>query len=389
MGLERLFVKNSEQVENPQVRTAYGVMASVVGVIANVLLFALKITVGTLIQSISVTADAFNNLSDAASSVIGLVGVKIAARPGDADHPFGHGRAEYIAALIVAFLVLEVGLSCLESSVQKIFAPSDTVFSVLTVVLLAASMLVKVWLGLFNRRLGKKIDSTVMKATAADAFGDVLITGATVLSLVLSHVFSYNLDGFMGAAVAVLVILSGIGIVRDTVTPLLGEAADPELEKRIVRQVMSYDGIIGTHDLIIHSYGPGRYMATIHAEVPNDSPLEETHELIDKIEHEVQRDLGVLLVIHMDPIETNDEVVLEKRRQLWEIVSEVDEDLTFHDFRLVNGTGRINLIFDLVVPRRYTDVQAQALAKQIDEMMRREDARCHCVITVDRRYDGK
>ena len=275
--LVKLFVKDYKNTENSDVRAAYGVFAGIVGIVCNLLLFAAKGIIGLLSGSIAVLADAFNNMTDAVSSIISLIGAKLANRPPDDEHPFGHERYEYIAAFIVAFLVLQVGFSCAQSAFGKILHPETLSFSTVSLVILLMSVGVKVWLSLFNRKLGERINSSVMKATAADAMGDVLTTSATIVSLLIFNFFHLNIDGWIGFAVALIVIWAGIGIARDTIRPLLGESADPKLVKEIKTLVESYDGILGSHDLIVHNYGPGRSMATIHAEVSNLADIEVSH----------------------------------------------------------------------------------------------------------------
>ena len=284
--LVRHFIKDYEDVDKASVRTAYGMLASVVGIICNMVLFMAKFLIGIFLNSVSVTADAFNNLSDAASSVISFIGVKMAGKPADKEHPFGHGRIEYIAALIVSFLVIEVGITFLKESVGKITTPENLNFQVVSVVILLLSIGVKLWMGIFNRRLGKKIDSKVMMAVFTDSMGDVVTTGATIVSLVFFALTGVNIDGVVGLCVAVVVIWAGVGIARDTLEPLIGQAIDPQIYEEVERFVENYDGILGTHDLIIHNYGPNRSMASIHAEVPNDANMEMVHELIDKIERD-------------------------------------------------------------------------------------------------------
>lgn len=386
--LVKRFIKEHQNTESPIVRAAFGVLSSIVGICCNVLLFIVKFVTGLLINSVSVIADAFNNLSDAASSIIGLVGARIAARPGDKDHPFGHGRAEYIAALLVAFVILEVGLSCIRSSVGKIFSPEAINFSYISIGILVLSMLVKLWLAFFNRKLAGRINSSMIKATATDSLNDVMVTGATVISIIVFKLFKVNLDGYMGTIVAILVLISGINIIRSTVTPLLGEAADKEVCDRIVQKVMSYDGIMGTHDLIVHSYGPSRSMATIHAEVASDADILEAHETIDRIERDVFHELGVFLVIHMDPIEVRDELVIQKKGWLCGIINELDPKITIHDFRMVSGGEKINLIFDIVVPLDYSESDCKRLSESIKTSVSQKDSRCQCVITVDRSFVG-
>ncbi len=364
--LVKLFVKDYDKVEQSRVRTAYGVLSSVVGIICNVTLFAVKLIIGLLINSISVMADAFNNLSDAASSIIGFIGVKLAERPADKEHPFGHGRFEYISAFVVSFLILQVGFSCFKSSFTKIMNPEPIEFNWILVVILGISVLLKLWMSVFNKTLGKRINSNVMKATSADSLGDVLITTVTILSIVIGK--------------------AGFNIAKDTLEPLLGEAVDHEIYQSITEMVESYDGIIGSHDLIVHNYGPSHIMATIHAEVPNDVNLEEIHEIIDSIERDILREKGIFIVIHMDPIEINDSKVLEKKNMVISIVKELEPKATIHDFRVVNGENQVNLIFDLVVPYSYNELQEQELLFKVEEEIRNMDPKYQCIITIENSY---
>lgn len=290
------FVKDYEDVEKISVRTAYGVLASIVGIFCNVFLFAVKFTIGVIAHSVSVMADAFNNLSDAGSSIISFIGVKMAEKPADRDHPFGHGRIEYIAALVVSFLILEVGFTFLKDSIGKIRTPEMLNFQIASVIILILSIGVKLWLGLFNKRLGEKINSKVMMAVFADSMGDVITTGATILSLIIFRITGWNIDGVVGIGVALVVMWAGVGIAKDTLEPLIGEAIDPQVYDQIKAFVEKYDGIVGTHDLIVHNYGPGRSMASIHAEVPNDVDIEKSHEIIDRIERDAKQTLGLFLV---------------------------------------------------------------------------------------------
>ena len=384
--LVRRFVKNYQNTEDLRVRTSYGVLSSCVGIFCNVLLFAVKLAIGFLMNSLAIMADAFNNLSDAASSIISFVGVKMAGKPADKEHPFGHGRIEYISALIVAFLVIEVGLTCLQSSVEKLFHPEDITFDWLSFVILLLSVGVKLWMSFFNRKLGRRIDSKVMLATAADSAGDVIVTSATLASILICYFTSVNIDAFTGLAVSVLVIWSGISIARDTLEPLIGQRPDPELYRQIQEMVESYDGIVGTHDLIIHNYGPNRSMASIHAEVPRETDIEVSHEIIDRVEREVARKLNIFLVIHMDPVEIHDEKVLAVKAKLNGVIRALDPDLTFHDFRVVNGQEQINLIFDLVIPFSYSQDEADKVVHQVKSLMKEVDGRYQCVITVDKNY---
>ena len=384
--LVKWFVKDAENVQNSQVRTRYGILASIVGIILNIILFAVKAIIGLVIGSISVTADAFNNLSDAASSIISFVGVKIANRPADREHPFGHGRYEYIAALVVAFLVFEVGVTCFRSSLDKVFHPQAIEFKLVLVIILGLSILVKVWLAIFNRKLGKKINSSVMKATSADAFGDVLITSATVISIIVGYFTNLKIDGYMGLLVSLLVLYAGFGIAKDTLEPLIGEAISPETYDLITKKVESYEGIVGSHDLIVHNYGPSKTMATIHAEVPSDMNIEIAHDLIDGIERDVLREFDIFLVIHMDPLEVNNQVVNELKSKVMDIIEGLDKNASMHDFRMVSGDHHINIIFDLVIPHDYSLEQEKELLFNIIDRISAMDKRYQCVITPEHSF---
>ena len=384
--LVRKFVKNYQNTDDSRVRTDYGVLTSVVGILCNVLLFAGKLAVGMVMRSVSVMADAFNNLSDAASSVIGFVGVKMAGKPADREHPFGHGRIEYIAALVVAFLVIQVGLTFFKSSLDKIRHPEDLSFDLVSMLILTASVAVKLWLGRFNKALGKRINSSVMQAAAADALGDVVTTLATMGSILFFHFTQINIDGFVGLLVSLVVRWAGIGIARDTLEPLIGQPVDPKLYREISEFVESYDGILGSHDLIVHNYGPTRSLASIHAEVPNDVDIETSHEIIDRIERDAARKLGIFLVIHMDPVAVRDERVTELKEQVTAELKKIDERLSLHDFRIVDGEQQINLIFDVVVPHSYSDKDMTQLHLDIVEKVSGLDPRYQCVVTLENGY---
>ena len=384
--LVRRFIKDHENTENAQVRTAYGVLASVVGICCNLVLFAAKLMIGIMAHSISVMADAFNNLSDAASSIISFVGVKMAQKPADEDHPFGHGRIEYISAFIVAFIVIQVGFSLFKNSIGKIRNPQDMVFSQISMVILLLSIGVKFWMGMFNRTLGKRIHSTVMMATAADSLGDVAATGATMVSLVVFGIWGVNIDGVIGLAVSVAVMIAGINIAKDTLAPLIGEAIDPKVYREIKEFVEQYEGIVGTHDLIVHNYGPSKSMASIHAEVPSDENIEVSHEIVDTIERECLKKLGIFLVIHMDPVETHNEEVTAIKKEVAHVLEGLDSRLEFHDLRVVDGSRRINLIFDLVVPRDYNEAMRDTLRTRVSEEMRMRDSRFCCIMTMENSF---
>lgn len=384
--LVKRFVKDYKETENADVRAAYGVLSSIVGICCNLLLFGTKLLLGIFSHSISIMADAFNNLSDAASSIIGFVGVKMAQKPADGDHPFGHGRIEYISAFIVAFLVIQVGFSLFKTSVGKIRTPQEMIFQGGTVAVLVLSIGVKLWLGFFNRRLGKRIHSAVMMATAADSLGDVATTTATIFSLVIFGVFGVNIDGIVGLAVSVAVMIAGVNIAKDTLAPLIGQAIDPKVYREIKEFVEQYDGIVGTHDLIVHNYGPSKSMASIHAEVPSDQDIQVSHEIVDTIERECLRKLGIFLVIHMDPVETHNERVAAIRDMVAQVLDGLDSRLEFHDLRVVDGSQRVNLIFDLVIPRDYNENMWETLRVRIAEEMQKKDSRFWCIITMENSF---
>jgi cation diffusion facilitator family transporter len=331
-------------------------------------------------------ADAFNNLSDAASSIISFIGVKLAERPADQEHPFGHGRFEYISALAVAFLILQVGFTLFKSAIDKVLHPEAIEFNLILIIFLCVSVLIKVWLMLFNRKLGKRIKSTVMIATSADSRNDVIVTLATIISAIISGVTGLNIDGYIGLLVSIFVMLAGFNIAKDTLEPLLGEAIDRDQYEKVTKMVQSYEGIVGTHDLIIHNYGPTHRMATIHAEVPNNINFETAHETIDRIERDVRKQTDIFLVIHMDPIEVNNEMVDRKKSNVLEVIRALEPKATIHDFRLVNGEHQINLIFDLVVPYSYTKDMKQKLLSSIVDELRKEDSRHQCIITMENSF---
>ena len=382
------FIKDSANIESTEVRTRYGMLASVVGIFCNVLLFSVKLAIGLILSSLAVTADAFNNLSDAASSIISFVGVKMAGKPADAEHPFGHGRIEYIAALIVSFLVIEVGFTFFKSSNSKIMHPEEITFDPVPFIILILSILVKLWMAFFNNKLGKRIDSKVMLATAADSLGDVITTSATVISIVICHFTSINVDAIAGLIVSGIVIWSGVSIAKDTLEPLIGQRVPSELYQKITDMVESYEGIVGAHDLIVHNYGPNRSMATIHAEVPNDVSIEASHEIIDRIERDAKKELNILLVIHMDPVEMRDEEVLELRDKTSHIVHALDPELHFHDFRVLKENEQKNLIFDLVVPDSYTEKDANRVMHQLIALLHEMEKNVDCIITLDRSFEA-
>lgn len=384
--LVRIFVKDYNNSKQPSVRTAYGLLAGAVGIVCNLILFVIKLAIGYFINSISVMADAFNNLSDAASSVIGLVGVKIAQKPADKEHPFGHGRSEYIAAFIVSFLILQVGLTCFKNSFQKILKPQIVDFYVPAIIILVLSIFVKLWLSFFNKKLGKLTNSEVMKATGADALGDVLITSVTVLSIIVGKLSGVPIDGWMGTIVSIFVLLAGFNIAKETLEPLIGPAISRETYEKITEKVESYESILGSHDLIVHNYGPSRTMATIHVEVPRTTNLETAHEIIDGIERDILREMNIFLVIHLDPVETEDVTVLEKKEEIDDLIHSIEPKATMHDFRISEEGDRRKLIFDIVIPYSYKTKDQPLLISQIENKITEINHKDQAVITVDYSY---
>ncbi|MCI8949311.1 MAG: cation transporter [Lachnospiraceae bacterium] len=384
--LVKRLIPDYGHTENQTVRMRYGMLSGIVGIICNLILFISKLSVGMLINSISVMADAFNNLSDGASSLIGFVGMKMAGKPADENHPFGHGRIEYISAFVVAFIVIEVGFSLFKSSLGKIFHPEELNFNRVSVFILLMSVGIKLWMGIFNRKLGNRIHSSVMLAASADSMGDVAATAATLFSILVYRFAGKNIDGIVGLAVSAVVMIAGVNIARDTLKPLIGAPIDPKLYEEINNFVKSFDGIVGTHDLIIHNYGPSRSMASIHAEVPCDVDIRKSHEIIDRIEREAYQRFQMSLVIHMDPIETKNQQLLYYKEMLGNVLKEVDSRLAFHDLRMTEGSQQVNLIFDLVIPRDYQQNQYELVKAQVAKEIQNQDPKCCCVITMENSY---
>lgn len=378
-------IPNCQCTDDPQVRRRYGVVAGVTGIVLNLLLFAGKLASGLLSGAISVTADAFNNLSDAASSVVTLVGFRLSGQKADADHPFGHGRAEYLAGLIVSLLILLVGVELGQSSLEKIFHPGQALLTPLTGGILAASILVKLWMGWFQSALGKRISSETLRAASVDSRSDAVATAAVLVGLAVSRLTSLPLDGWVGLLVALFILKSGVGAAKATLDPLLGQAPDPEMVKGIEDVILSHRQVVGIHDLIIHDYGPGRRMMSVHAEVNADANLLEIHDVIDHIERELSQKFRIEAVIHMDPVQTGNPEVNRLRELTRTLAVQVHPDLTIHDFRITAGPLYTNLIFDVVVPYEVplTDEQVRA---QLAQKLQQQDPRYHAVIQVDHNY---
>lgn len=383
--LVKHFVKDSENTGDIQVRERYGTLSSIVGIFCNILLFLLKYIMGTLSNSIAIVSDAFNNLSDSASCIVTLMGYKIAAKPADKDHPFGHGRMEYLTSLIIATVIIVMGVELMKSSVSKIISPEQVEFRAVVLISLILSVAVKLWLSHFNTVLGKKINSSVMLATAKDSKNDVVATAITIVSLICSLFTDLPVDGFIGIIVSLFVLKAGIEIIRDTVDELLGKPADAEITRQICNIVCCDKRIIGIHDLIIHNYGPGNMFGSCHAEVRSDEDFIAAHDLIDRIEHEIHSKLKISMSIHMDPIEVDNEQINHCKAVVSGILREISPRLSFHDFRAVTGDTHTNLIFDIVVP---FDIKLSnsEIKKQIDNALADEPVKYYTVITFDREY---
>lgn len=383
--LSRLFIKNGKNYENPEVRRAYGTLSGALGIFLNIILFAGKLTAGIISGSVAIVADALNNLSDAGSSVITLIGFHMAGQKPDKGHPFGHERIEYISGLIVSMLIILMGFELGKSSVEKIITPTGTEFSIIAVIILAASILVKLYMCFYNRSVGKKISSPAMMATAADSLSDCVATTVVLACTLITKFTGTDLDGICGTAVAIFIFIAGIRAAKDTIDPLLGVPPTEEFVNEIGETVMSHKGVLGFHDLVVHDYGPGRRMISLHAEVPADEDLLKTHDTIDNIERELSVKLGCDAVIHMDPIETDDKITMETRRKIAELVKIIDERVTIHDFRMVTGPTHTNVIFDIVVPYEVKRPEAE-IRRDIERMVKTLDSNYYAIVHVDKSF---
>lgn len=361
----KTFIKDYKNTTDQKVRTKYGILSGCVGIAVNVILCLLKFFVGSLTGSIAITADAVNNLSDAGSSAVTVFGFKMSGKPADRDHPFGHGRIEYITAMIVSFIILFMGIELAIQSVEKIRSPENVQFSLIGAIIIAVSILGKLWLALFNRHLGRKIDSPAMTAVVADSMSDIAATSITLLALILSNFFpNLHIDGWLGIVVACFVLKAGFDIFKDTLSTLIGKSPSKEFVDSLERKILSYDHVSGIHDLIVHSYGPGREFATVHVEMPSDLNVMVGHNIIDDIENDVKKEMGIDLTIHYDPIEVNNERVTELREITEKVVRDINPELSIHDFRIVDGPMHTNLIFDVVIPYGFKE-SPQALISEI------------------------
>ena len=384
--LSKLFVKNNQNTSDPIVRRAYGTMVSITGIFVNVILFLAKFTIGTLTGSVAISADAVNNLSDAGSQIISLISFRIAAKPADREHPFGHARIEYVASMIVSFLILYIGIDLLTESIGKIFSPEPPEATSAALVVLLLSIFAKLWLGLFNKKIAKRVDSSVMRAAATDCFSDCLSTGAVLIATAIAFFFpslGINLDAYMGVIVSALILVAGIKILNETKNSILGEAPSEEIVNTIHEIVKQYPLALGIHDLTVHNYGPGHVIASFHIEVDGNEDIYVIHDMADLVEQRLRREHGIEATVHMDPIVTDDETLSALRHRVQEQVALIDARILIHDFRFVPGETHTNLIFDVAVPYeiKLSDSEIKdEVAKKISEI----DPSYFTVITVDR-----
>lgn len=382
----KTFIKDKDNITDPKVRGQYGILSGCVGIAVNVILCLAKFFVGTITNSIAITADAANNLSDAGSSAVTVFGFKMSSRPADEDHPFGHGRIEYITAMIVSFIILFMGFELGKQSIEKIRNPEDVAFNLVGAIIIAISIFGKLWLALFNRGLGKKINSPAMQAVVADSLSDIAATSVTLIALVLSNFFpKLHIDGWLGILVACFVLKAGFEIFKDTLHALIGQPPTKETVDEMEKEIMSYDHVAGTHDLMLHNYGPDRFFGSIHVEMASKIDVMIAHDIIDNIEQDIYNKMGIQLTIHYDPIETDNERVAELKSLSNKIIKGIDERFMLHDFRIVEGTTHTNLIFDLVVPYKYEKGNDELIA-EISNKIREKEDQCFAVIKVEHSF---
>lgn len=386
--LAKKMIPDHENIENEKVRRAYGNLTSTVGIANNILLFVFKFIAGTLAHSVSITADAINNLSDAGSSVISLISFKLSSKPADEKHPFGHARYECIASMVVACLILLLGFELIKTSLDKILHPEAVVFSWLSLVILVFSISVKLWMYSYNKKYGRLLQSSIMEATAADSISDVMATGAVLLSSIISPLIHFNLDGYMGIIVAFFILFAGTGIIKQALDELLGQAPSEDLVEKIQQKIMSYEGVLGMHDLMIHDYGSHNTFASAHVEVDCKVDVLKSHDMIDNIERDFKDNMGLEMVLHMDPINIDDPLTNELRDYIRTSVKEIHEDLTIHDFRIVPGETHTNLIFDVVVPF-HVKMSNQTILDMLSEKVSAKGHTYYLVVTFDRAYTNQ
>ena len=381
--LLRLFVKGEKSFSDPKTRSKVGMLSGTVGIVCNALLCVMKLIVGSISGSVAITADAMNNLTDATSSIVTLVGFKLAQRPADEDHPYGHARYEYLSGLAVAAMIVGIGFELAKTSVEKILHPADVLFSLPVCIVLVGSIGVKLWMFLFNRHLGKLVNSQALLATAADSRNDTVSTFAVLIAGIVSTVFGWKIDGIMGLAVAVFILYSGCMLAKETVSPLLGENASPELRQQIASLVSACPEVLGYHDLMVHDYGPGQRFATMHVEMDQQADPLICHELIDNLERACLRAYNVHLVLHYDPVVTGDKEMERMRSRVAELLQQQDSRISIHDFRMVRGKGHTNLIFDIALPAELMDRQKQIKAKLDGQLQLLEETTYYTVVTFD------
>ncbi len=381
----KMFLKN-KNCDTPGGRESYGKLAGIVGIICNLFLSALKFVLGYITNSVSITADATNNIADAGSSIITLIGFRLSEKPADEDHPYGHARIEYITGLIISFLVMLIGFEIFKTSIGKIITPETSDFRWVTAVILVVSIIVKLWLSRFNKSLGKLIKSTALDATAADSRNDCISTLAVLIAAVISHFTGFNLDGYMGVGVAIFILISGIGLIKETVGPLLGQAPSKELYEKIEHKMLSYENVLGVHDLLVHSYGPGSYFASAHVEMDANINVLVCHDIMDKIERDFLKQDNIHLVVHLDPTVLDCEETNELKEVVRQILYDIDPIITFHDFRVVVGDTAKNVLFDIVVPPKYklSDKDLKHLIK--NRVNEAGNGNLYAVIVIDRSY---
>lgn len=383
--LIRMFVKNHKDTKNPSVRDSYGRLAGVVGIVTNTLLCTLKIGMGLMFHSIAILADGINNLTDASSSAILLIGIRLSSRPADADHPYGHARIEYITGLIISFIIMVVGFQLLLQSIDRIRQPQAPSFQILTIVILLVAIGVKVWQAMFNLHVGKRISSATIKAAGADSRNDVISTAVVLLSLLVGHYTGLHVDGIMGCLVALFIIYSGFQLILETASPLMGTAPDPELVEEIRKRILSHKEVIGIHDLVVHNYGPGRIFASVHIEVDGKGDLIASHDAIDNIERAVAHELKIQMVAHMDPLDLRDPLTIKVREDLDRIIAPLDGVREIHDLRVVAGYTHQNIVFDVLVGTECSLKEAE-LKKLLDQKLKEISPQYFSVITIDRSY---
>lgn len=383
--LSKIFIKNHENTTAPKIRQAYGILCGAVGIFFNLLLFGGKFLAGYISGSIAITADAINNLSDAASSVITLIGFKMAGQKPDPEHPFGHGRIEYLAGLAVSTAILFMAFELLKSSIQKLISPVELTFSPIIVVILVVSILIKFYMFIYNRSVGKKINSEALKATATDSLSDTVATTVVLVTTLIAHYSGLQLDAFCGIFVALFIFYAGFSSAKETLNPLLGQSPDPKFVKEIEETVLSYEGILGIHDLLVHNYGPGRIMISLHAEVPADGDILQLHDIIDNIERTLRNKLNCEAVIHMDPVCTNDPEVISLKQQVCGFLEEIDSTLSLHDFRIVRGPTHTNIIFDILIPFHFR-LGDEEVCAILEYKIKELNPDYFAVIIVDKKY---